>query len=109
MRFVFKDLMVTVAGAGPHCPTCSLISCPLPTVQCGPITCGITSVIHEADEFDVMKLDLDQALQIVRATAEMESQTRLGPETVEEADQLEKSLTDALEYVREARADLERS
>jgi hypothetical protein len=109
MRFLFKDLMVTVSdAASPHCTNgCSIISCALPTVECGPITCGITSVIH-AEEFDVMKLDLDQALEIVRATAAMESETRLGPETVDEANQLEKTLTDALAVVRKSKAELER-
>jgi hypothetical protein len=108
MRFLFKDLMVTVSEFGPHCPTCSVISCPLPTVECGPITCGITSVIHEA-EFDAMKLDLDKALEVVRATAALESETRLAPETVEEADALEKALTDALEAVRRSKAELGKS
>ncbi|SRR6266540_1066608 len=110
MRFLFKDLMVTVSdAAGPHCTNgCSVISCPLPTVECGEITCGITSVIHAA-EFDVMKLDLDQALEVVRATAAMESETRLGPETVDEATELEKKLTDALAAVRKAKAELEES
>jgi hypothetical protein len=109
MRFLFKDLMVTVSdAAGPHCGGCSVISCRLPTVECGGITCGITSVIH-VEEFDVMKLDLDQALEVVRATAAMESETRLGPETVDEAYQLEKTLTDALAVVRKAKTELERS
>lgn len=110
MRFMFKDLRVTVTDdVGPHCTNgCSVISCPLPTVECGPITCGITSVIHAA-EFDVMKLELDQALEVVRATAEMESQTRLGPETVEEAAQLEETLTAALQAVRKRKAELEGS
>ncbi len=108
MRFLFKDLMVTVSELGPHCPTCSVISCPLPTVECGPITCGITSVIHEA-EFDAMKLDLDKALEVVRATAALESTTRLAPESVAEADAIEKALTDALEAVRRSRSDLEKS
>lgn len=109
MRFLFKDLMVTVAKAGgPHCPTCSVISCDLPTVECGGITCGITSVIHLA-EFDAMKLDLDKALDVVRATAALESETRLAPETIDEATQLEKTLTSMLEQVRKTKADLERS
>lgn len=109
MRFLFKDLMVTVSDVdGPHCAACSVISCPLPTVECGPITCGITSVIHEA-EFDAMKLDLDKALEVVRATAALESETRLGPETVDEATELEKALTDALKAVRKAKTELEGS
>lgn len=108
MRFLFKDLMITVADVdGPHCGGCSLISCDLPTVGCGPVTCGITSVIQR-EEFDEMKLELDQALQVVRATAEVESQTRLAPETVEEADELERKLTAALEAVRSAKAELEK-
>jgi hypothetical protein len=107
VRFIFKDLMVTDL-AGPHCAACSVISCPLPTVQCGPITCGITSVIH-AEEFDAMKLDLDQALEVVRATAELESATRLGPETVDEANELEETLTAALEAVRKTKAEIEGS
>jgi hypothetical protein len=56
-----------------------------------------------------MKLELDQALEVVRATAEMESQTRLGPETVEEAAQLEETLTAALQAVRKRKAELEGS
>jgi hypothetical protein len=107
MRFILKDLMVMFDEDGPHCGSCSVISCALPTVECGGITCGITSVIH-LEEFDVMKLELDQALAIVRATAELESQTRVGPETVEEAERLENALTQALEQVRRTKADLER-
>jgi hypothetical protein len=108
MRFLFKDLMITVSDLGPHCGSCSVISCPLPTVECGPITCGITSVIHEK-AIDTMKLELDQALQVVRATAALESETRLGPETVDEATELENKLTAALEAVRRAKAELEGS
>ncbi|MFI8520879.1 hypothetical protein ACIGEZ_24080 [Streptomyces sp. NPDC085481] len=109
MRFLFKDLMITVVDvAGPHCGGCSVISCDLPTVDCGGVTCGITSVIQR-EEFDAMKLELDQALQIVRATADVELQTRLAPETVEEADELEQKLTAALEAVRNAKAELEKS
>ncbi|MFF3991509.1 hypothetical protein ACFY0B_44070 [Streptomyces sp. NPDC001797] len=108
MNFLFKDLMITVADvASGHCGGCSVISCHLPTVGCGPVTCGITSVIRR-EEFDAMKLELDQALQVVRATAEVESQTRLAPETVEEAEQLEQKLTAALEAVRSAKAELEK-
>jgi hypothetical protein len=109
VRFLFKDLRITVDAAGPHCTNgCSVISCPLPTVECGPITCGITSVIHAA-EFDVMKLELDQALEVVRATAALESETRLGPQTVDEATELENTLTAALQEVRKAKAELEGS
>ena len=101
MRFLFKDLKLTVSSSdSPHCGGCgSVISCPLPTVQCGPVTCGITSVIH-AEEFDVMKLDLQQALDVVRATAELDAETKLEPETVEEAAELEEKLSKALEAVR---------
>ena len=108
MRFLFKDLMITVSDLGPRCGSCSVISCPLPTVECGPITCGITSVIHE-EAVDAMKLELDQALEVVRATAALESETRLGPETVDEATELEYKLTAALEAVRRAKAELEGS
>jgi hypothetical protein len=107
MRFIFKDLMVMLDEDGPHCGSCSVISCALPTVECGGITCGITSVIH-VEEFDVMKIELDQALEIVRRTAALESEARVGPETVEEAERLERALTAALEQVRQAKADLDR-
>ncbi|MFF4760818.1 hypothetical protein [Streptomyces sp. NPDC001292] len=109
VRFLFKDLMITMSDvAGPHCQRCSVISCRLPTVKCGQVTCGITSVIKK-DEFDAMKLELNQALEVVRATVELESQTRLRPETVEEATELEWKLTAALHAVREAKAELEAS
>jgi hypothetical protein len=108
VRFLFKDLMITVTDvAGPHCGGCSVISCALPTVGCGGVTCGITSVLRHA-EFDAMKFELDQAIQVVRATAEVESQTRLAPETVEEAYELEQKLTAALEEVRSVKAELEK-
>ncbi|GHD93062.1 hypothetical protein GCM10010508_48380 [Streptomyces naganishii JCM 4654] len=105
MRFLFKDLMITVSDVSRT--RCGVISCALPTVNCGAVTCGITSVIH-VDEFDAMKLELDQALEVVRATAEEETDTRLGPRTAEEAAELEEKLTAALREVREARAELER-
>jgi hypothetical protein len=56
-----------------------------------------------------MKLELDQALEVVRATYALESETRLGPETIEEATKLEKTLTAALEAVRKTKAELEGS
>ncbi|MFE1753905.1 hypothetical protein [Streptomyces anandii] len=105
LRFLFKDLMITVSDVATT--RCGVISCALPTVHCGAVTCGITSVIH-VDQFDAMKLELDQALGVVRATAEEAMDTRLGPRTVEEAAELEEKLTAALREVREARAELER-
>jgi hypothetical protein len=112
MRYYFKDLNLTVsASGGPHCPSCSVISCRLPTVACGPITCGITSVIHQKEaefkEFDALKLELQQALDVVKATAEMESETQLEPQTVEEAEELERTLGEALEAVRETKSKLQ--
>jgi hypothetical protein len=109
VRFLFKDLMITTPDAdSEYCGSCSIISCPLPTVNCGPVTCGITSVIEVA-EFDAMKLDLEQALQIVRATVALESETRLAPTTVEEANELEEKLAAALQEVRKVKAELEES
>jgi hypothetical protein len=56
-----------------------------------------------------MKLDLEQALQIVRATVALESETRLAPTTVEEANELEEKLAAALQEVRKVKAELEES
>jgi hypothetical protein len=109
MRFLFKDLMVTTPDAeNARYAACGVISCPLPTVRCGPLTCGITSVLPRV-EFDAMKLDLDQALEIIRATVALESQTRVAPATVDEANELEEKLAAALQEVRKIKAELEKS
>lgn len=114
MRFMFKDLMVTVLrdsgrmtefGAWgccvsyghphSHCGPCgSVISCPLPT-------------IHHLEDLVILKRDLQVALAQVEA-AEAVAREQMKPQSVEEAELLERRLSGALEEVRRQKETLRR-
>jgi uncharacterized membrane protein len=112
MRYMFKDLMVTVlaeeAEAGPHCGSCSVISCDLPTVHCGGLTCPLTSVIHMAriaESLDLVKQELEHALgQIAEAEKAGEAEAR--PSSVAEAQYVEEQLKGALEELQQRKDSL---
>ncbi|MFE4974732.1 hypothetical protein ACFRAR_21820 [Kitasatospora sp. NPDC056651] len=106
---MFRDLMVTVLGdEGTHCDDCSVISCDLPTVRCGELTCPLTSVIQDRRDVDTLPLlrrELQNALRQVEL-AEGRARARSQPRTASEADFLEKELRGALDEVRRLKAAL---
>ncbi|TEB05567.1 hypothetical protein Psch_02608 [Pelotomaculum schinkii] len=115
MRFMFKDLMITVLRddvmAGPHCGSCSIISCPLPTVNCGPLTCPLTSVMQlaaSAESLASLKRELQIALAQVEAV-EAATREQNQPKSFEEAEFVERRLAEALETVRQQKSTLLRS
>lgn len=103
MPFVYKDLMVTVLSdqlrcwPGSGCPhashcDCSVISCPLPTV-------------HRPEMLTQMKNELKVALAQVEA-AEAAARSLAKPQSLAEAEFLEKQMVEALEELRKLKEDL---